>query len=126
MAAPSTTDPELEHVAWDLSHLLDGDGDPAAAVERTLTSAREQAESFAERHRGKMDSLDAAGMAAAMREIEAIEENVGRVYSYAALSFSTNTADPARGALLQRVQEQATGIGTLLVFWELDWAALDD
>src|SRR4051812_9271549 len=130
MAAPSTSDPDLEQVAWDLSHLLDADAgagaDPATTVDQTLAGARERSEAFAERYRGRMHALDAAGLAAAMREIEHIEDAIGRVFSYAALSFATDTADPARGALLQHVQEQATGISTLLVFWELEWAALDD
>src|SRR5688500_9599139 len=91
-----------------------------------LAAARERAEAFAERHRDQMASLDGEGLAAAMREMADLEEIVGRAYSYAALSFSTDTADPARGALLQRVQEQATQISTLLVFWELEWAAIDD
>src|SRR6266496_5066494 len=99
MAAPSTTDPELEHVAWYLSDLLDGsDGDAAAAVERILGGARERSETFADTHRGKLETLDGAGMATAMRDLGEIEELVGRAYSYAALSFSTNTAEPARGA----------------------------
>ena len=128
MAPPSTTDPDLEQVAWDLSHLLgaDADGDAPAAVETLLAGARERAEAFAERYRGQLEALDAAGLAAAMHELGSIEDAVGRAYSYAALSFSTDTADPARGALLQKVQEQATQTATLLVFWELEWAALRD
>ena len=130
MAAPSTSDPDLEQVAWDLSHLLAADAGngaaPATTVDQTLAGARERSEAFAERYRGRMDTLDAAALAGAMREIEHIEDAIGRVFSYAALSFATDTADPARGALLQHVQEEATGISTLLVFWELEWAALDD
>ncbi|MBV9811070.1 MAG: M3 family oligoendopeptidase, partial [Solirubrobacterales bacterium] len=49
-----------------------------------------------------------------------------RVGSYASLRFSTDTADPARGALLQLVQERDTEIETLLLFFELEWAALDN
>jgi oligoendopeptidase F len=122
MAAPATTDPDLDGVAWDLSHLADGPDD----VDALLASARERADAFAERNRGTLAELDTAGLAAAMRELAEIEEIVGRCFSYAALSFATNTADPPRGALLQRVQEQATGIQTQLVFWDLEWAALPD
>jgi oligoendopeptidase F len=127
VSAPTTTDPELEHVAWDLSHLLDGNADdPAAAVDAVLAEAQQEADAFAEAHRGKLAELDGPGLAEAMHSLERIEDAVGRAYSYAALSFATNTADPKRGALLQRVQELATGIQTRLVFWELEWAALDD
>ena len=61
-----------------------------------------------------------------MRELEEINELIGRAGSYASLEFATDTADPARGALLQLVQERATEIETLLLFFELEWAAVDD
>jgi oligoendopeptidase F len=128
VTAPTITDPDLEHVAWDLSHLLDDPSaeDPAAEVVAMLGRAQAQADTFAERYRDQLAALDSAGLAEAMHALEALEDTVGRAYSYAALSFSTNTADPPRGALLQRVQEMATAIQTRLVFWELEWAALDD
>ena len=61
-----------------------------------------------------------------MLELAAINELVGKAASYASLRFSTDTADPARGALLQRMQERATEIETKLLFFELEWAAIDD
>ena len=61
-----------------------------------------------------------------MHELAAISELVGRAGSYAELRFSTDTADPARGALLQKVRERGTAIETTLLFFELEWAALDD
>jgi oligoendopeptidase F len=61
-----------------------------------------------------------------MHELEQIRDLVGRASSYAGLDFSTDTADPARGALLQQVEEGATEIETRLLFFELEWAALDD
>ena len=42
------------------------------------------------------------------------------------LRFATATADPERGALLQKVQERGTQIETALLFFDLEWAALDD
>ena len=49
-----------------------------------------------------------------------------RAATYAGLSFSIDTSDPARGALLQRVEEKGTAIETALLFFHLEWAALDD
>jgi oligoendopeptidase F len=125
---PTTTsepsDPELEQAAWDLDALVDGAGD--AGVERQLEEALTRAQSFAERYAGKLEELDGAGLAQAMHELGAIHDLIGRVGTYAALRFSTDTADPARGALLQRVQEQGTSIETRLLFFELEWAALAD
>jgi len=125
MSAP-TTDPELEAVAWDLSPLLDDGGDPVQAVDAMLASAQERADAIAAGHAGKVDQLDGPGLVALMHELEDVQEIAGRAGSYAVLNFSGNTADPARGALLQRMQEKATAIETALLFFELEWAALDD
>jgi oligoendopeptidase F len=126
-ATDATTDSELSDVAWDLSHLLDGTGeDPQEAVDAMLADAQRRADVFASEHSGTVAELDGPGLVAAMHELEAIEELAGRAAAYAQLSFSTDTADPARGALLQRVQERGTAIETALLFFQLEWAALDD
>jgi oligoendopeptidase F len=118
------TDPELLETAWDLAPLVDGED--RAGAERMLEEGRERASKFAETYAGKVAALDAAALQDAMAELEAINELIGRAGSYASLQFATDTADPARGALLQLVQERATEIETLLLFFELEWAALDD
>jgi oligoendopeptidase F len=115
-------DLDLEQAAWDLESLLDGEGE--AGVEHRLEEALVRARAFAERHAGKVGELDGAGLAEAMRELAEIHELVGRAGTYAGLRFSTDTADPANGALLQRVQEGETAIETTLLFFELEWAAL--
>jgi oligoendopeptidase F len=61
-----------------------------------------------------------------MRDLAEITELVGRAGSYAHLDFSIDTSDPRRGALVARVTERGTAIETKLVFFELEWAALDD
>ncbi|MGN6372684.1 MAG: M3 family oligoendopeptidase [Solirubrobacteraceae bacterium] len=120
----TATDPELEQTAWELDPLVDGEGSEGAR--RQLAEALELAKGFAERYAGQVAQLDAAGLEHAMRELERIEDLVGRAGTYAGLRFSVDTADPANGALLQEVQEQGTEIQTTLLFFELEWAALDD
>ncbi len=61
-----------------------------------------------------------------MDELERISSLVDRTQTYAYLRFSTDTADPARGALLQRTQEEATVVETETLFFRLEWNALDD
>src|SRR5918999_1067232 len=127
MSAPDVTDPDLQAVAWDLDPLLDGRADdPDAAVTDMVAEAQQRAEAFAAAHAGRIAELDGPGLVAAMRELEALQELLGRAGSYAMLNFSGDTADPARGALLQKLQEGATRIETTLLFFELEWAALDD
>ena len=123
-AAELLADPELQSTEWDLDPLVEGEGQ--AGVERQLDRAIELADEFATTYSGRLAELDSAELATAMRQLETIHELAGRAASYASLRFSTDTADPQRGALLQRVQERGTQIETKLLFFELEWAALDD
>jgi len=122
--AGPTEDPELQQTAWDLEPLVDGEGEDG--VKRRMADALERAKAFASRYAGKLAQLDSARLRKAMGELAAIYELVGRGGYYAALRFSTDTADPANGALLQWVQEQETALQTTLLFFELEWAALPD
>src|SRR6202521_5139953 len=117
-------DPALLEAAWDLDPLVDGAGEEG--VTRLLDDAYTRAQAFAEAHAGKLGELDSAGLRDAMQELAVIHELVGRAGSYAMLRFSTNTADPERGALLQKVQERSTAIETTLLFFDLEWAALPE
>ena len=112
----------VEEVVWDLDHLVAGE----TGVDAALDEATERAGRFAERYRGTLADIDAAGLREAMDELARISELVGRAGSYAQLRFSTDTADPSRGALMQRVEERGTALETTLLFFELEWAALDD
>ena len=123
-AADPLTDPELLETEWDLAPLVDGE--ERAGAEQMLGEARDRAATFAETYAGKVSELDDEGLRAAMEELETINDLVGRAGTYASLRFATDTADPQRGALLQLVQERATEIETLLLFFELEWAAIDD
>src|SRR4029079_11271764 len=98
----------------------------AAAVDAMLEEGQRRADTFAEAHAGRIAELDGPGLVAAMHELAELQDVLGRAGSYVMLSFSENTADPRRGALLQRMQEKATPIETRLLFFELEWAALDD
>ncbi len=124
MSAPEVTDPEVEAVAWDLAPLLDGTGEEA--VDAMLAEAQRRADAFAEAHAGKVAELDGPGLVAAMRELGELQELAGRVGSFAMLEFSIDTADPAAGARLAKVQERGTAIETRLIFFELEWAAVED
>ena len=61
-----------------------------------------------------------------MQRLARISDLAGRALNYAHLRFAADTEDPANGALLQRSSEQATQIQTRLVFFELEWVAIDD
>jgi oligoendopeptidase F len=112
----------LQDVVWDLDHLVAG----PTGVDEALDEATALATAFAETYRGALAEIDSAGLAQAMHELAKINDLVGRAGSYAQLRFSTDTADPERGALMQRVEERGTVLETMLLFFELEWAGLDD
>jgi oligoendopeptidase F len=122
--ANGAADAELEQTAWDLDPLVAGEG--AEGVERRLARALERAQEFAERYAGEVAKLDSQALKAAMEELAEMHELVGRAATFAMLKFSTATADPPSGALLQLAQERGTAIETTLLFFELEWAALPD
>ena len=113
-----------ETVAWDLGDLYAGPEDPRLDAE--VAQARADATAFRERYHAKVAELDAVGLAEAVAELERLQSVFVRAESFAFLSFATDTADPARGALLQRIEEQATALATDVLFFGLEWVALDD
>jgi oligoendopeptidase F len=118
----------LEQVTWNLDDLLEGvdAGDPEAAVVELLDRADTAADGFASDYEGKVAELDGEGLIEAMRRLADISDLAGRALNYAHLRFAADTADPANGALLQLGSERATSIQTKLLFFDLEWAALED
>ncbi|MDQ3384620.1 MAG: M3 family oligoendopeptidase [Actinomycetota bacterium] len=114
---------DVRDVTWDLSHLLDGEGEEA--VQALLVVVEQQAEALAG-ERGGVGAFDREALHRFMTDMAALQEALGRAGSYASLRFATDVNDPARSALMQQVQERATTIRTTLLFFELEWAALDD
>jgi oligoendopeptidase F len=117
-------DEALAEARWNLEPLVeDGGAERALAM---LDEAQERAEAFADRYRGRLDELDAAGFAEAMRELEGISDLVGRAGTYASLRFAVDTASPDVGALMQDVRERSAKLSTTLLFWDLEWNEVDD
>lgn len=119
----ATSDLTARDVVWDLDPLLPqpGEAGVAALLDRADAIADELAQA-----RGRVAAFDADELVAFMHRFAELHDVVGRAGSYAGLFFSADTTDPARGALLQKVEERSTAITTKLLFFELEWAALDD
>jgi oligoendopeptidase F len=113
-----------EEVEWDLSDLYAGPDDPK--LEAEVADAERRAAAFRERYHDAVADLAASDLAEAIAEREEIESAMDRALTYAHLRFATNMADPARGALLGKLQERAAAIETTLLFFGLELAAIDD
>jgi oligoendopeptidase F len=108
---------------WDLSDLYRGPDDPRvdADLDRALADAR----AFEGGFRGRVAKLTATELARAVDEYETLLEPVSKAAAYSELLFAADTANERHGALLQHVQERATEVRTTLLFFELEWVALD-
>ena len=120
----STVTTGAESVEWNLDDLYDGPDDPR--IESELEDTLAAAKAFRERYRGKLGELSAAELNDAVAELERIESTSTRVETYARLRQAADSTDQARGALVQRVRERNTQIETELLFFDLEWSALDD
>ncbi|GAB5520700.1 MAG: M3 family oligoendopeptidase [Rhodothermales bacterium] len=111
-----------EAVHWNLADLYPTD---EAALD-ALQQADGLADQFAEQYRGKVEDIDAEELQQALDAFETIHDHLGRVYTYAFLRWTTDTNDEARGRLLQQVKEGYTQTAQKLIFFELEWIAVDD
>lgn len=111
-------------VRWNLGDLYAGPDDPA--LEADLARSLEGAQAFAARYRGRIGALSAAELASAVDALEALDEPVARARAYSGLLFAADTSLPRHGALLQHVQERGSEIRNTILFFELEWVALDE
>ncbi|MCY4107740.1 MAG: M3 family metallopeptidase, partial [Chloroflexi bacterium] len=111
-------------VAWDLSDLYLGTDDPK--IDSDLDSAEARAREFVARYRGKLAALSAAELAEAVSELECITELADAAVIFAQLLHAAKSDDPARGRLVAHATERNSGIRNTLVFFELEWVALED
>jgi len=112
-----------QDIVWDLDPLLPEPGD--SGVNALLDRADALAEELA-RARDRVAGFDVDELVQFMQTLAELHDAVGRAGSFAGLYFSADTTDPARGALMQRVEERSTAIATRLLFFELEWAGVPD
>ncbi len=113
-----------ENVIWDLSVFYDNFDDPR--LEADIKRLDELAAAFQASWRGKVAQMTAQDFAIAYQQLEAIYDLRGRLGAFAFLNFSTDTAQPAYQAAVARVEELESQLSQQLVFFELEWNALDD
>lgn len=111
-----------EGIRWNLADLYPDSN----TLESDLQGVAAAAEDFAQRYRGQVASLDDSGLAASLKEFEALQERLVRAHTYSYLNWCTQMDDSKRGALLQKVREVSTHIRQKLLFFELEWVQLED
>ena len=113
-----------ETVQWDLSDLYPSPDDPA--VHSDLEQLHADIDSFVSSGKGTIASTDAAGFATLLRTYENILTLMGKLGSYAHLLWTTDTERAEYGQFLQTIKETLSQLHQKLVFFDVEWLALDD
>jgi oligoendopeptidase F len=118
----SGVSPSVEDVRWNLSELCAG-ADEARAQWAELVS---RTTAFAERYRGRIAGLDAAGLLALLDECDLLEQEAARLFVYGSSRVNMDAADVEANDLATFARERGADIENQLVFVDLEWIALDD
>ena len=113
-----------EDIVWRLEDLYKGTDDPTIEADKAWCAG--EAEEFSAACRGRIATLFPEALAAAVRRYENLQERLGKLVSFAYLNFSTQTQNPAAGALWQSIQEFYSHIHRDTLFFELEWTQLDE
>ncbi len=123
-AARASGETDRAPPVWDLGDLYASPEDPAVTAD--LDAAAAEAEALATGYRGRLGELSGTELGDLLRRYEAVEERLGKVFSYAQLLFATRREDEAVGRFYQGVRERVTEISTRLLFVTLELNKLEE
>ena len=109
---------------WDLSDLYSAPDAPE--VDAELRAAAAAASALEADYKGKLGDLDGQALALLIQRYERLEEQLGRVASYAQLLHAAKTDDPEIGRFFQTVQERVNEAATRLLFVTLELNRIED
>lgn len=113
----------LEPGRWDLEDALpDGSGD---GVRKGIDSLRVSASKF-EGLRGGLAGFQKKDVRDALRLYEEMVEGMSRTSNYCYMRYSTDTADQAVKATLDKVEDVNADVQNKILFFRLWWIGLDD
>jgi oligoendopeptidase F len=114
-------------VVWDLSVLFSSVDDPQ--IDTILKTVSERVEAFEKQYRGTLTVAggpSAQHLSAALHEAEAIQEQLVAVDAYASLVYAADTTQESHRKLVQRVEEALTALRNRMLFFDLEWLAVND
>ncbi|NTJ44005.1 M3 family oligoendopeptidase [Agrobacterium larrymoorei] len=113
---------------WKLSDLYPSAD--SAEYKGDLEKAARDATAFEEKWKGKLEAATrlagAEGIGAALKEYEALDDILGRIGSFAGLTYFSDTSNPANGKLYGDAQAKLTDIAAHLLFFPLELNRIDD
>ena len=125
-AAPQTELGDLP--LWDLSHLYPSQ--TSGAFRSDLEKAAADSLAFETKWKGKLTEAATLpgdqGLSKALRELEALEDLLGRIASYAGLTYYSDMTNAENGKFFGDVQAKLTDLSAHLLFFALELNRIDD
>jgi oligoendopeptidase F len=119
-ANPSQSEMSQE---WDLSDLYQGFDDPN--LSQDLDALQQTAANFRQQYRGKVHELSPEQIGACLKQLEAIAEKSGYLYTFPSLIFSADTRNTEAKQFLDKVMDALTNVENQLLFFDLELQGLD-
>jgi oligoendopeptidase F len=114
--------------SWNLADLFPSRDAPE--FKQALEKATTDSLAFEARWKDKLADAAAKagddGIGAAVRDYDALDDILGRIASFAGLTYFSDTSDPANGKLYGDVQAKLTDLGSHLLFFTLELNRIDD
>jgi len=110
--------------SWDLSDLYAAPD--CDEIKRDLDWLKGETASFAADYEGKLAGQGAADMLHVIERYEAMNSIMGRIMSYAGLSYYQNTSDGERAKFMSDMQGAITDLSNPLVFFSLEMNRIED
>lgn len=121
MATPSSA----AGITWNLKDLYDSIHD--SRLTKDMQESQQRAKAFSDKYRGKIQAGPTAEqLAKALEELESLSEQLDKPMIYAHLVHAAKTDHPQHGALLSKTREARTAANQYLIFFDLEWVALDE
>ncbi len=112
---------------WNLNDLYPGMESPEFKSE--FDAALDKAKSFESAYKGKLNQLleqSGDALAETVAAYEVLEDELGRLISYAGLIYAGDSSQPANAKFYGDVQERLTNAGSHLLFYPLELNLLSD
>ncbi|TPW29969.1 M3 family oligoendopeptidase [Pararhizobium mangrovi] len=110
---------------WNLDDLYPGR--TSEALKADFEHIDREAPAFAERWKGKIEEAARSGrLGEAIAEYEALQEVMGRIVSYAGLTYFSDTTDAGNAKFFGDTQSHITNTSANLLFFELELNRVDD
>jgi len=113
-----------EDVIWDLTPFYRNTSDDN--ITKDLENIKGRVTLFSAKYRNKLNVISPDELLNAVIALEEIYQKTSRIGSFAYLNFTTQSNNAKASAFLQRFEEISSQFQKELLFFELEWASLDD